>query len=56
MPVHLEAHLHAGRHVPGILILDLDLSVGAILDELALIASASRDDEYEDQIVYLPLT
>ena len=56
MPVHLDDHIAQGRHVPGIFILNADLSIGQNLDELILIAEGSFDDEYQDQIVFLPLT
>ncbi len=56
MPVHLADHIAQGRHVPGIFILNPDLSIGQNLDELILIAEGSFDDEYQDQIVFLPLT
>lgn len=55
MPVHLTDHIAEGHHVPGILILNLDVSIGQLLDELILIAEASFEDEYQDQIVHLPL-
>jgi hypothetical protein len=55
MPVHLADHIAEGRHVPGILILGSKLSIGQNLDELILIAEASFEDEYQDQIVHLPL-
>ncbi|NES18214.1 MAG: hypothetical protein F6K41_04610 [Symploca sp. SIO3E6] len=56
MPVHLADHLTQGRHIPGILILNPNLSIGQTLDELILIAEASFDDEYQDQIINLPLS
>ena len=56
MPVHLVDHIAQGRHVPGIFILNSDLSMGQNMDELILIADGSFDDEYQDQILYLPLT
>lgn len=56
MPVHLVDHIAQGRHVPGIFILNPDLSIGQNMDELILIADGSFDDEYQDQIIHLPLT
>lgn len=56
MPVHLRDHLMQGRHIPGILVMNDDLTIGEVLDELLLIAGASTEDEYQDQIVYLPLS
>ena len=55
MPVHLADHFAAGRHVPGILILNSKLTIGQTIDELTLIAEAAFDEEYRDQIVHLPL-
>jgi hypothetical protein len=55
MPVHLAAHLESGRHVPGILTLDLTESTGTIVLELRDIAELSFEDEYQDRIEYIPL-
>jgi hypothetical protein len=55
MPRHLADHLAAGRHVPGIVMLDDDLGIGGNFDELLLIAGASLPDEFRDQIIYLPI-
>ena len=55
MPVHLTDHIALGRHVPGIFILNPNLSVGENLEELILAALASEEDEYQDRLVYLPL-
>lgn len=56
MPVHLADHLSQDRHIPGIFILNPNLSVGQNLDELVLIAEYSFEDEYQDRIIHLPLT
>ena len=55
MPRHLADRMAAGQHVPGIIILDPDGSLGSNLNELALIADALLPDELRDQILYLPL-
>jgi hypothetical protein len=55
MPVHLADHLAAGRHVPGILCLDLNASIGLIIEHLWIVALASREDEFRDTIAYIPL-
>ena len=55
MPRHLADHLSQGRHVPGIFVLNLDMSVPATADELILIAIASVEGEHRDMIQYLPL-
>jgi hypothetical protein len=56
MPVHLNDHLAADRHVPGIFILNPSMSHGETIDELALICGASEPDEYMDQIRHLPIS
>jgi hypothetical protein len=55
MPVHLRDHLTAGRHVPGLFILNPDMTMGATLDELILIWGASKPGEYYDLLHHLPL-
>ncbi|MDE0316081.1 MAG: hypothetical protein OXM61_14365 [Candidatus Poribacteria bacterium] len=55
MPQHLVDHLAAGYHVPGIFTINLDVSIGLIIEQLILIAGASYEDEYIDRIVYVPL-
>ena len=56
MPRHLTDHLAQGRHMPGIFILNPDMSMGDTIDELILISGASFSDEYSDRISYLPLS
>jgi hypothetical protein len=55
MPVHLTDRIALGRHVPGIFILNPNLSIGENLEELILAALSCEDDEYQDRIIYLPL-
>ncbi len=56
MPVHLRDHLDAGHHVPGLFILNPNMSIGDTVDELALVCGASESDEYRDLLIYLPIT
>jgi Domain of unknown function (DUF5615) len=56
MPVHLKDHLQANRHIPGIFILNANLSIGQNIEELVLIAECSFANEYRDRIIHLPLT
>lgn len=56
MPAHLQDHLEHGRHATGIFILNAEMSVGETVEELILIASASSAEEYQDQIIYLPIS
>src|SRR4051812_12732261 len=54
MPAHLMDHLASDGHIPGILIIPRNISVGNLVDESHLIWAASAADEYTDQIRYLP--
>ncbi|MFB2893730.1 DUF5615 family PIN-like protein [Aerosakkonemataceae cyanobacterium BLCC-F50] len=56
MPVHLTDHIAAGRHVPGIFILNPKLSMGQTIEDLIFVAEASFKNEYQDRIVNLPVT
>ncbi len=56
MPRHLSDHLATGHHVPGILVITPAMSMGDLIDKLILIAGTSKDDEYQDLLLYLPLT
>ncbi|MCH8294055.1 DUF5615 family PIN-like protein [Candidatus Poribacteria bacterium] len=56
MPRHLADHLAEGHHLPGILTINLDAPMGAVLEQLILIVGASHEDEYLDRVVYVPLS
>lgn len=56
MPLHLHDHLSDGRHVPGILELNPHMGIGETLEELLLIWEAAESQEFQDGIVYLPLS
>jgi len=56
MPVHLKAYLEAGRHLPGILTLSPDMTMGEIIEELRLIWAVSQPHDFRDLIVHLPIT
>jgi hypothetical protein len=56
MPGHLYAHLAVGRHVPGILVTPFPLEIGTLIEELLLIWGASLPNEYQDRIIYLPVS
>lgn len=55
MPRHLADHLALGRHMPGIFVVGLAMTLGQMIDELVLIAGASVDEEFRDLMIYLPL-
>ncbi|MEX0702765.1 MAG: DUF5615 family PIN-like protein [Planctomycetales bacterium] len=44
-----------GQPMPGVFEVGRDVSVGAAIDDLLLIAECSLEDEWEGQVRYLPL-
>lgn len=55
MPGHLRNHMDRQRHIPGIVVISQRMSWGDTIEELLLIWSAILPNEFQDQIVYLPL-
>jgi hypothetical protein len=55
MPGHLDTHLAAGGHVPGIVQLPRMLSIPSIVDDLVLLWNAALPEETRDRLLYLPL-
>ena len=55
IPKHLSDHIASGHHVLGVFMIKRNVPMGAILDELILITAASREDEFLDRFVYIPL-
>jgi Domain of unknown function (DUF5615) len=55
MPGHFTAHLERGHHIPGIIWLRPGISLGRIIEELYLIWTASRAEEYQDALLFIPL-
>lgn len=51
---HLQKHLAQGRHVPGIFVMNADMGIGETIEELLLIWGASGEEEYHDNIWFLP--
>ncbi len=56
MPQHLRDHLAMGQHIPGIFELNPNMSVGETIEELILAWGASEAEEYQDRLIYLPLS
>lgn len=55
MAIHLQNHLSKGRKVPGIFILNPDMTMGEVVQELALICGASESQEYYNMLNFLPI-
>ncbi len=55
MPVHLQDHLAKERHIPGIFILNVKMSIEQIVEELVFIWELADPDMYIDQIRFMPI-
>lgn len=55
MPAHAYARLSAGQPVAGLLMVQQTQPIKAMIDNLVLIWSGSQAEEWEKQIVFLPL-
>ncbi len=49
------ARIQAGKSMPGVFEVGCELSIGAVIEDLLLLAECSLEGEWEDQIRYLPL-
>ena len=56
MPGHLREHLAAGHHIPGILVVPPQMTMGSLIDQLLLVWGALEGEEYRDLLLSLPLT
>jgi hypothetical protein len=54
MPGHFRDHLLAGRHSPGVVLLDRGMRWGVIVQYLEVIAHAGDPADFLDQIVSIP--
>ena len=55
MPKHLQDHLAKGRHVPGLLLIRHQTSIGSLVSDLLLIWHTGKLNDFQDRIEYLPL-
>ncbi len=53
LPAHLDQHLAAGHHVPGILLIRRGASVVPLVEYLVAVAYASDAAECQDRIEYI---
>jgi hypothetical protein len=54
LPVHFAARARLGLKSPGVLLTLQSADIGEVIESLQIIWSASREEEWIDQIHYLP--
>jgi len=47
--------VESGQRMPGVFVINQRASVGPIIEDILLLAEASREGEWEGQVQYLPL-
>jgi Domain of unknown function (DUF5615) len=55
IPGYAFERVDAGSPMPGVVVADDKLAVGAAIDDLLLFALCSDEGEWEGQVLYLPL-
>ena len=55
MTGHAYARLAAGKHMAGVIVAAQDLAIGIVIEDLFLIAECTEANEWEGQVIFLPL-
>jgi len=55
MPAYAYERVKAGLRMPGVCQVNRAASKGAVIEDILLIVTGSRDDEWENRILYVPL-
>lgn len=46
--------IRAGKHVPGIIEVNLDAPLGAVIEDILVVVGAGSADDVADKVIYLP--
>ncbi len=55
IPGFAYERVRAGNAMPGVFIVDDQLPLGKAIDELLILAVCSEEEEWRDQVVYVPM-
>lgn len=55
MPKYLYERLNDGKNTTGVIIVRDNMPIGEAISEILLLLGASQPEEFENQVVYLPL-
>lgn len=55
VPAFAFERLENGQFMAGVFAIDSALAIGAVIEDLLLLAEGSRDDEWHNRVLYLPL-
>jgi len=55
MPDYAYERIGSGHRMPGVFVVSDRIAVGAAIDDLHILVTCSRDDEWEGRVGYVPL-
>jgi hypothetical protein len=55
MPRYAYDRVKAGQPMPGVVAIPEELSIGAVIADMGIIMKASTAQDFDNQVVYLPL-
>ena len=55
VPNYAYERVRAGQLMPGVVVVHRDAPIGPVIEDMLLVILASQPEEYEDQVVFLPL-
>lgn len=56
MPDYAYERVRAGKSMPGVLLVHRDAAIGEVIEDLLVVIGTSEPNEYENQVVHLPLS
>ena len=55
IPQHAYDRVRAGEPMPGVVLVPWDMAIGRAIEDILLVCEYSLEDEWEGQILYLPI-
>jgi predicted nuclease of predicted toxin-antitoxin system len=55
MTKYAYARLEASQHLPGVIIVPKEMTVGNAIEELVILLTCSQPEEFLNRVIYLPL-
>lgn len=55
IPYYALERLNGGKNLAGVIVVDDQLPLGAVIDDLIIVATCSTEQEWQGRIEYLPL-
>ncbi len=56
IPKYAYQRVRAGKPMPGVIAVHTGASMGEVIEDILIALGASRPDEFENQVIFLPLS